>query len=39
MIKLLHKLLYKKIDTIKPKKDNDPYLYEVLEIQNEKYNS
>lgn len=38
MIKLLRKLLLKDKQINKPKKDSDPYLYEVLEIQNEKHN-
>lgn len=37
MIKLLHKLLNKKPkETIKPKKDKDFYIYEVLEDKNDK---
>lgn len=38
MINLLRKLLRRDKQINKPKKDSDPYLYEVLEIQNEEYN-
>lgn len=38
MIKLWRRLLSKDKPISKQKKDSDPYLYAVLEIQNEKYN-